>query len=200
MMLVRVFINGLALIATAALLPDIYFVDPSLLKTLFLAAILGLLNAFVKPLLQFLTLAFIFATYGLVIVVINTIILLLLSSLLPRFFGVDSLFWGLVGGATMGILSGALESLFGLNLPITTIGNRRLAGSTRPAPQSHSSQPRFESPVVEEEDRGEPAAGEASDAEVSVTTTGVMEEERHGMGIPEQSLRRDMNLQGDEER
>jgi putative membrane protein len=118
MLLVRILINGLSLLVTAALLPDIYFADPSLLNLFLLAVILGVLNALVKPVLQFLTLTFIFATYGIVIVLINTAILILLSLLFRNLFVVDRLLWAFVGGAVMGILSGLLESLFGLNLPI----------------------------------------------------------------------------------
>lgn len=123
MVLVRVLVNGLSLLAITALLPDISFVNPSILNLAFLAAVLGLLNAFIKPILQFLTLAFIFASYGLVLILINTAILILLSILFPNLFAVDGLLWALVGGALLGILSGALESLCGLNLPISVMGS-----------------------------------------------------------------------------
>lgn len=118
MILVRIVVNGLSLLATAALLPHVYLYDWTLLNILLLGAILGLLNALVRPVLQFLTLSFIFVTYGLVVVMINTAILLLLALLLPGRFGVDSFFWAVLAGAVMGILISALESLLGLNLPI----------------------------------------------------------------------------------
>lgn len=124
MVLVRILVNGLALLVTAALLPHVYLFDWSLLSMLLLGAILGLLNAIVRPILQFLTLSFIFVTYGLVVVVINTVILLLLALLLPGRFGVDSLFWAMIAGAVMGILAGALESLLGLSFPILPDGPR----------------------------------------------------------------------------
>jgi putative membrane protein len=123
MLLVRVLINGLSLLVAAALLPHIYLVERSLLSILLLGAILGLLNAIVRPILQFLTLSFIFVTYGLVVVMINTVILLLLSMLLPNRIGVDSLFWAMIAGAVIGILAGALESLLGLSFPILPDGS-----------------------------------------------------------------------------
>jgi putative membrane protein len=123
MVLVRVLVNGLSLLITAALVPHVYLPEWSLVSILSLGVILGLLNAIVRPVLQFLTLSFIFVTYGLVIVMINTIILLLLATLFPGRLGVDSLFWALIAGAVMGIVSGALESLLGLSLPILPEGS-----------------------------------------------------------------------------
>jgi len=118
MLLMRLVINSLTLILVALLVPDIYFVDRSLLSILFMAAVLGILNAFVKPLIQFLTLQFIFATYGFVVVLINTIILLLLDLIFQERFYVGRMIWAIVGGLVMGVVSSFLESLLGLNLPI----------------------------------------------------------------------------------
>jgi putative membrane protein len=117
MLLVRILVNALTLLIIA-ILPDIYFVEPTVLRVLFVALILGILNAFVKPIIQFLTLRFIFITYGFAIVIINAIILLLLNILLPGMFAVDSLLWGILGGAVMGLVAGFLENLLGLQIPI----------------------------------------------------------------------------------
>ena len=73
MVLVRILINAIALVVIALVIPRIRFVDPSLLSILFMAVMLGVLNALVKPFLQFLLLQFIFASYGLVIVLVNTL-------------------------------------------------------------------------------------------------------------------------------
>lgn len=135
MMLVRVLVNSLTLIVVALVLPDIYFPDKRLLNLLFLAAMLGLLNAFVKPIIQFLTLPFIFATYGFVIVAINTIMLILLAAIFPNRFAVDRLIWAIVGGALMGLLASILESLFGLNLPIVSESDRPDGQGVRPVPR-----------------------------------------------------------------
>ncbi len=51
---------------------------------------LGLLNAFIKPVIAFMTLRFIFATGGLVLAVINGLILWLLSWLFPKLLQVDT--------------------------------------------------------------------------------------------------------------
>jgi putative membrane protein len=117
-LLVRIVVNALALAITAAITPKIYFVDKSVLSWLLMAIMLGVLNALLKPILQFLTLQFIFVTYGLVVVLVNTLLLWLLSFLFPARFAVDNLLWALVGGLVLGLLSSFLESLLGLTMPI----------------------------------------------------------------------------------
>ncbi len=117
-LLVRILVNAIAVAITAAVTPKIYFVDKSVLSWLLITLMLGILNALLKPLLQFLTLPFIFVTYGLVIVVVNALILLLLSFVFPARFAVDNLLWALVGGLVLGLLSSFLESLLGLTMPI----------------------------------------------------------------------------------
>lgn len=120
MILVRIFVNALALLFIS-ILPDIHFVEPTLLRILFVALILGILNAFVKPIIQFLTLRFIFITYGFAVVIINTIILLLLNVIVPGMFQVESLLWAILGGALMGLVAGFLENLLGLQIPINPL-------------------------------------------------------------------------------
>ena len=117
-LLVRIVVNAIALAITAIVVPKINFVDRSIWNWLLMALMLGVLNALLKPILQFLTLQFIFATYGLVIVLVNTLILFLLSWLFPARFEVGSLLWALVGGLVLGLLSSFLESLLGLTMPI----------------------------------------------------------------------------------
>jgi putative membrane protein len=121
-LLLRILINAVALLLTAALVPDIYFVDRSLASLLLLALGLGVLNAFVKPVLQVLTLRFIFASYGLIVILINTLILYLLSFFFPARFAVDHLIWAFVGGALNGAIGSLLESLLGVTAPI--VGDR----------------------------------------------------------------------------
>lgn len=120
MLLMRIVVNALVLLITVGLVPDIYFVNRSVVVWIGLSIILGILNAIVKPLIQFATLRFIFATYGLVLVVINTILLLLMAWLFPNYFEVASFFWALVGGAVIGISSAVLESLLGVSPPIVS--------------------------------------------------------------------------------
>jgi len=119
-LLVRILVNAIALAITAAVTPKIYFVDKSVWSWLLMAFMLGVLNALLKPILQFLTLQFIFVTYGLVVVLVNSLLLWLLSLLFPNRFAVENVLWLLVGGLVLGLLSSFLESLLGLTMPIVS--------------------------------------------------------------------------------
>jgi putative membrane protein len=119
MLLMRFVVNLVALTITLLIVPRINLVVRDLATWLWLALMLGLLNTFIKPIVQVLTLRFIFATTGLVVILINAFILLLLSWLFPRYIQV-SLLWALVGGAVLGITATFLENLFGLTPPIVS--------------------------------------------------------------------------------
>jgi putative membrane protein len=117
-LLLRLLINALALLITALLVPSIYFVDRSFASLLVLALGLGILNALVKPVIQVLTLRLLFASYGLIVILINSLMLFLLSYFMTQRFAVDSVFWAIVGGALIGLLGSLLESLLGVTPPI----------------------------------------------------------------------------------
>jgi putative membrane protein len=201
-LLVRFLVNAIAVAITAAVTPKIYFVDKSPLSWLLIAVMLGILNALLKPILQFLTLQFIFVTYGLVIVLVNTLILLLLSYLFPARFAVDNLWWALVGGLVLGLLSSFLESLLGLTMPIVpheeaalrrrltedarqvdwrVAANREAAqGEQTPAIEPPAEAEAAESAVIEdvvaEAAVAEPVVVEAATVETAVTEPGVTEQ------------------------
>lgn len=117
-LLVRIMVNAFALAFTALVTPKIYFVDKSFSNWLLMALMLGVLNAILKPVLQFLTLQFIFVTYGLVLVLVNSLLLWLLSIIFRNRFAVDSLVWLFVGGLVLGLVSSFLENLLGLTMPV----------------------------------------------------------------------------------
>ena len=117
-LLVRLLVSTLALVITAALLPNIYFVQLTVGNIVIVVLALGILNALVRPIVQFLTLSFIFVTFGLVMAVINGLMLFLLDFFLPGRFAVDGLFWVLVGGLLLWLLGSFFESMLGLTLPI----------------------------------------------------------------------------------
>lgn len=117
-LLVRILVNAIALALTALVVPKIYFVDKSISNWLLMAITLGVLNALIKPVLQIFTMQFLFVTFGLVIVIVNTLILWLLSFIFPARFAVDNLFWAFVGGLVLGLFSSFFESLLGLTMPI----------------------------------------------------------------------------------
>jgi putative membrane protein len=79
----RVFITGLGLLLADALLPGVRF-DGAL--SLWLAALLlGLVNAFVRPLVILVTLPLTLLTLGLFLLVVNGLMVLLVAWLMPSF-------------------------------------------------------------------------------------------------------------------
>jgi putative membrane protein len=118
MMLVRWLVYALVLLAVALLMPHIYFTDRRVWVWLAVAAGFGVLNAFVRPLLQALMFQLFFASLGLVVALINGFMLYLLSWVFPNRFAVDSILWALVGGILVALLGAFLEGLFGLTRPI----------------------------------------------------------------------------------
>lgn len=121
--LVRWVVSALCLFLTVLVVPHVYYEgDYPVLSWLIISAVFALLTTFVKPLVQLLLLPLIFVSYGLVIVVINTLIIWFLSVIFPARLHVDSLVWALVAGLVSGLLIGLLENLFGLAPPIVQGG------------------------------------------------------------------------------
>lgn len=73
--------------------------------------LLGIINAFVRPVLLLLSLPFIIVTMGLFIFVVNALLLMLVSSLIPAFH-VDGFWSAFFGAIIIGIVSWALSSFF----------------------------------------------------------------------------------------
>ena len=88
------------------------------LAWLVVSAVFGLLITFVKPLVQLLLLPLIFVSFGLVLVLINTIVIWLLSVVFPNWFQVDHILWALVAGLVSGVLVAVFENLLGITPPI----------------------------------------------------------------------------------
>lgn len=115
--LIRIPINGLVLALTALILPAMDM-EKGLLSYLLLGTVFGILNAFLRPVLQFFTLPLIFVTGGFILVIINAIMLWVLELLLPSYIQFDSLLVILFAALLVGFFVLILESLFGVTPPI----------------------------------------------------------------------------------
>jgi putative membrane protein len=104
---------------TALILPGLVFIDNRLIVLAIIAAALGLLNTFIKPVLQLLTIRLLFVTYGLVLIITNTIVLLLLGWLFPNRIQIQGLFTAIIGGILIGLISMFLDYVFGVNPPLS---------------------------------------------------------------------------------
>lgn len=108
-MLIFVWIaNALALLATAWLIPGIEVAD--FMAALLAAAVLGLLNTFIRPILEFLALPATLLTFGLFSWVISALILLLAGRLVSG-FTVEGFLPALVGGVVLAFIASLLQSL-----------------------------------------------------------------------------------------
>ena len=107
--LLRLLLNGVAILAAAWLIPGLHLAS---LESAFIAgAVLGFVNALIRPVLFLLTLPFTLLTLGLFIFVLNAICLGLTAAVLPG-FSIDSYWSALLGAIVVTIVSWILNGLF----------------------------------------------------------------------------------------
>lgn len=116
--LVRFICAGAAVVATVLLVPGLGLTGWRPGDFIRIGIIFGLLNMTVKPALQFLALRFILNTYGIVVVVINTLLLVLLATIMNDRFTATRPAAVLFGGLLVGVLGLLLETLLGANPPV----------------------------------------------------------------------------------
>lgn len=108
----RFFVTVLCVIITAYLLPGIEVGD--VWSAILVAAILGLLNMFVRPILVIFTIPITFFTLGLFLLVINGFTVWLTAKLVPEHFAVKSIWWAILFSVVLSIVNSATESILGL--------------------------------------------------------------------------------------
>ena len=137
-LLVGFVVSALSLALTVLVVPHVYYSgDYPVLSWFFISAVFGLLMAFVKPLLQLVLLPLLFVSYGLVIVLINTIVLWLLALVFPARFHYEQFIWLVVAGLVSGFLITLLADLFGLSPPIIEGGPAALREEMARAKPGH---------------------------------------------------------------
>ena len=115
--LVRFVSAGLSVIAAVALVPGLSFTAWRWGQGLDIALVFALLNAFVKPVLQFLSLRFLFSTFGIVVVLINSLLLYLLS-VITNNIQIDGLLPIILGGALVGLVGAGIDAILGADYPM----------------------------------------------------------------------------------
>jgi putative membrane protein len=106
--LIRWGINTLSLILTGHFVPGIHIA--SLWAALMAALLLGLVNAFIKPVLILLTLPINVLTLGLLTFIINGMLLSFVAWAIPGFI-IDGFLWAILGSLILSIIS-TLLSIF----------------------------------------------------------------------------------------
>jgi putative membrane protein len=105
----RWLVTTVAVLVAAHVVPKIHYDNPQglLVATL----VLGLLNAFIRPILMVLSLPLVFVTLGLFILIINAVLLYLVGQM--KHFHVDSFAAAFWGGLVISVVSLVLNSLTG---------------------------------------------------------------------------------------
>ncbi len=112
--IIRWLINAVGLYAAVWIVPGIEYLG-DWAGILWLALIIGLLNALVRPLLKFLTCPLIILTLGLFTLVINTVMLLLTRTIgqsLGIGLSVDGFWSALLGSLVMSVVSIVMSVVF----------------------------------------------------------------------------------------
>ncbi|MGB4598410.1 MAG: phage holin family protein [Trichlorobacter sp.] len=104
--LINWLISALAVVVTAYLLPGVRL--SGFVAALVTALVLGLINAFIKPVLSLLTLPLTIVTLGLFSLVLNALLILLAAKLVPG-FQVNGFWWALAFSLVLALVNYGLS-------------------------------------------------------------------------------------------
>lgn len=107
--LLKWLVSTLAVIITAYLLPGVSM--RSFWTALLVALVLGIINAIIRPIFVILTLPLTVVTLGLFLFVINALLILLTSAVVPG-FEVRGFWWALLFSLVLSVVSWALHKIF----------------------------------------------------------------------------------------
>ena len=99
-------VNAIVIIVAAYLLPGVHVA--TFISALWAALVLGVINAILKPILVLLTLPINLLTLGLFTFVINALLVLLATHIVPG-FSVDSFWWALLFSLIVSIIHSILN-------------------------------------------------------------------------------------------
>lgn len=120
-------INTLAVLVAVYVVPGLRFKDNNLWTPFVTSLILGILNAFIRPIMDFLALPLLILTLGLFRIVINAFLLYLVSLLMGNYFEVRNFWSALLGALVISVIGLILNTMTGT-------GNSRLVIQRRKRP------------------------------------------------------------------
>jgi putative membrane protein len=106
-------INTAAVLVAVYIVPGIRFTGNSLLTPIVTALLLGIINAFIRPILMLMALPLLISTLGLFMLVINALVLYFVSFLMGENFQVDGFGSAFVGALIISVISLLLNLLTG---------------------------------------------------------------------------------------
>lgn len=119
-LLIRLIVNAIALWLTVLVVPGLEFTHSDPVRILLVAAVFGVVNAVLRPILTMLSCPLVVLTLGLFILVINAVLLMItgwLSDELGLGFHVAGFWPALIGGLLIGLVSAVLTLAVGRNAP-----------------------------------------------------------------------------------
>ena len=133
-------INTVAVLVSAVILQNHITYDNKLTNLLVASLLLGILNAFVRPILMLIALPLLIFTLGLFTLVINALLLYFVGYLMNPRFNVDSFGHAFLGALIISVISMALNVL---------TGNARVSVQRRPPPPPPSNPGGGNGPVID---------------------------------------------------
>ena len=109
-LLIKLLISSVAVYVTAWILPGVSLKNFG--TSIIVAILLVLLNTFLKPVMQILSLPITILTLGLFLLVINTLIILLASAIMGNSFHVNNFWWALLFSIILSIITSLMEKIF----------------------------------------------------------------------------------------
>lgn len=105
---IQLIISTLAVLVTSYVLPGVYI--DNFLTAIVVAIVLGALNTFLKPLLILFALPAVVFTFGLFLIIINTLIILLADRLING-FEVQGFWWAVLFSIVMWLVTSILNAI-----------------------------------------------------------------------------------------
>ena len=106
-------INTLAVLVAVYIVPGIHLTDNSILTPFIVSLVLGILNAFIRPIIILLAMPLVILTLGLFMLVINALLLYLVGIVLQSHFQVDGFGSAFLGALVISIVAVVLNSMTG---------------------------------------------------------------------------------------
>jgi len=118
-------INTLAVLVAVYVVPGLKFKDNSIWTPFVTSLVLGILNAFIRPIMDFLALPLLILSLGLFRIVINACLLYLVSLLMGNYFEVRNFWSALLGAFVISVIGVILNTMTGTGNSRLVIQRRR---------------------------------------------------------------------------
>jgi putative membrane protein len=118
-------ISTMAVLIAVFIVPGIQFRDQSLWTPFVTSLVLGILNAFLRPVMMFLAFPLVLFSLGLFMLVINALVLYLVGLLLGQYFEVDGFWSAFFGALIISIVTTVLNVVTGVNRSKIKVEHRR---------------------------------------------------------------------------